>query len=251
MSANHAPLSPPNQFRRDLGEGVRLLVVAGIPVGVLVAGLGSRLAMLLLRATSPDSVRGIQSDDDFTIGRFTLAGTYNLLVLGAAVGLIGAAAYQWVRPWLLGPWWFRRLTTALGSGVVVGSLLVHADGIDFTVLKPTWLAIGLFIALPALFGLAIGPSVDRVGRPGSWTTRGLKRWVMPIVLVVLFPPTLVFLAFATVVLGAWLMIRKEPGIEKLRASSAYGLVVRTLWLIVATLGLIALVNDITAIVDIT
>jgi len=76
--------------------------------------------MMLLRLTSPDAVRGIQSDDDFTIGRFTHAGTYNLLVLGAAIGITGAAVYQWVRPWLPGPWWFRRLTVALGSGVVVG-----------------------------------------------------------------------------------------------------------------------------------
>lgn len=239
--------SPPHQFRRDLGEGVRLLVVAGIPVGVVVAGLGSRLAMLLLRLTSPDAVRGVQSDDGFTIGRLTLAGTYNLLVLGAAIGIIGAAAYQWVRPWLLGPWWFRRLTIALGAGVVVGSMLLHADGIDFTVLKPTWLAIGLFIALPALFGLAIGPAVDRVERPGSWTTRGRKRWALPVVLVALFPPTLFFLAFATAVFALWLVIRQLPAVERLRVTAVYGLVVRALWLIIATLGLIALVNDITAI----
>ena len=226
---------------------MRLLVVAGIPVGVVVAGLGSRLAMLLLRVTSPDAVRGIQSDDDFTIGRFTLAGTYNLLVLGAGIGIIGAAAYQWVRPWLLGPWWFRRVTTALGSGVVVGSLLLHADGIDFTVLEPTWLAIGLFIALPALFGLVIGPAVDRVGRPGSWTTRGWKRWAMPVVLVALFPPTLFIVGFSAVVFAAWLLIRQLPAVEWLRISTGYGLVVRALWLIVATLGMIALVNDIAAI----
>ncbi len=93
----------PNQYSRDLGEGLRVLVVAGIPVGVVIAGLVSRLAMLLLRLTSPGGVRGIQSDDDFTIGLFTLAGTYNLLVLGAAIGIIGVAAYQWGRPWLLGP----------------------------------------------------------------------------------------------------------------------------------------------------
>jgi hypothetical protein len=236
-----------NQYPRDLGEGVRLLVVAGIPVGVVVAGIGSRLAMLLLRLTSPDVVRGVQSDDDFTIGKFTLGGTYNLLVLGAAVGIIGAAAYQWVRPWLLGPWWFRRLTTAFGSGVVVGSLLLHADGIDFRVLKPTWLAISLFIAVPAMFGLTIGPAVDRIGRPGSWTRRGWKRWVLPVVLVALFPPTLFVLAVSTVVLAVWLMIRTIGPVERLRASTAYGLVVRSVWLGIAILGLVALINDITAI----
>ncbi len=235
------------EYPRDLGEGLRLLVVAGIPVGVVVAGIGSRLAMLLLRLTSPHSVRGVQSDDDFTIGKFTLGGTYNLLLLGAAIGIIGAAAYQWVRPWLLGPWWFRRLTTALGSGVVVGSMLVHSDGIDFHVLKPTWLAIGLFIAVPALFGLAIGPVVDRIGRPGSWTTRGWRRWLLPLVLVALFPPTLFVLAASTVVLAVWLMIRTIRPVETLRASTGYGLVVRAIWLIIAALGLVALLNDIAAI----
>ena len=51
--------------------------------------------------------------------------------------------------------------------VVVGSMLIHADGVDFTVLKPTWLAVGLFIALPALSALTIAAAVDRIGRPGS------------------------------------------------------------------------------------
>ena len=236
-----------NRFAYDLGEGVRLLVVAGIPVGVIVAGIGSRLAMLLLRLTSPDAVRGVQSDDDFTIGQVTLAGTYHLLLLGAGFGIIGAAAYQWVRPWLLGPWWFRRLTVAHGSGVVVGSMLVHADGIDFRVLKPTWLAIGLFIALPALFGLAIGSAVDRIERPGSWTTAGWKRWALPIVLVAPFPPTLPILLVATAVLAVWLMVRPLGAVEWLRRSTGNGFVVRALWLGIALLGLVALRNDITAI----
>ncbi len=126
-------------------------------------------------------------------------------------------------------------------------MLLHADGIDFTVLKPTWLAIGLFIALPALFGLAIGPAVDRVGRPGSWTTRGRTRWVLPVVLVAPFPPTLFVLAWATAVLAVWLLVRPLAADERLRASTSYGLVVRALWLVIATFGLVALANDITAI----
>ncbi len=43
--------------RSEVFERFRVLVVAGVTVGVLVVGVGSRLAMLLLRLTSPESSR--------------------------------------------------------------------------------------------------------------------------------------------------------------------------------------------------
>ena len=159
-SSPHAAPDGDVRLRSAVVEQVRILAVAGITVGVIVVGLGSRLAMFVLRLTSPDSVIGVQSDDDFTIGKLTLAGTYNLALLGTSVGIIGVAAYQCVSPRLIGPTWFRRLTVALASGAVVGSMLVHGDGIDFRVLEPTWLAIGLFVLLPAIFGAVIGPVVE-------------------------------------------------------------------------------------------
>ncbi|HEY7626101.1 MAG TPA: hypothetical protein VH761_03495, partial [Ilumatobacteraceae bacterium] len=69
---------------------MRVIVVGGVATGAVVVGLGSRLAMLILRLTSPHRVRGVTSDDGFVIGRVTLGGTYNLMQLGAAVGVIGA-----------------------------------------------------------------------------------------------------------------------------------------------------------------
>ena len=96
----------------SIGEPLRVLIVAGIPVGVRAAGRGSRFAMFMLRLTSDDSVIGATSDDHFEIGRVTFGGTLNLLILGSVVGLIGAAVYQWVRPWLIGPHWFGLLRWA-------------------------------------------------------------------------------------------------------------------------------------------
>ncbi len=226
-------------------ERLRVLVVAGIPVGVLVAGGGGRAAMFVLRLTSPDWVRGATSDDGFVIGRFTLSGTYNLLVLGAAVGIIGAAAHRAVSPWLLGPGWFRRLTVAAAAGAVVGSMLVHADGIDFTVLEPTWLAVGLFVALPAVFGATIGDAVDRVAIPGSWTTRGRRRWVLPLALLAAFPPSLFLVAVSAFVLVLWVPLRRLI-VQRGGAPFGVGLVVRAAWLMIAVLGLFALLNDIDA-----
>ena len=233
----------PLSVRSEVSERVWVLIVAGIPTGVLVAGMGSRLAMLVLRLTSPDSVVGVTSDDGFEIGRFTLGGTYNLLVLGASIGVIGAAAYRAVRPWLLGPAWFRRCTVAAGSGAVVGSMLIHADGIDFRVLKPTWLAVGLFVALPVLFGAVISVAVDRVSAIA--VSPGWRRWVLPIVLVVAFPLAIVVVGIAAVVLAVWVPVRRglalTGGLPKVAR-----LGVRSAWLMIALLGLAALVGDVRA-----
>ncbi|CAN5830279.1 hypothetical protein BH24ACT5_BH24ACT5_03360 [soil metagenome] len=233
----------PMSVRHEVSDRLWVLVVAGVPTGVVVAGVGSRLAMLVLRLTSPDAVVGVTSDDGFEIGRFTLGGTYSLLVLGAVIGVIGAAAYRAVQPWLLGPAWFRRCTVAAGSGAVVGSMLIHADGIDFLVLKPTWLAVGLFVALPALFGAVTGDVVDRVSNIAA--QHGWRRWVLPTVLVVVFPLAIVAVGIAAVVLAVWVPVRR--GLESTGGlPKVAGFGVRAAWLMIVLLGLAALVGDVRA-----
>lgn len=220
-------------------------MVAGIPYGVMVAGVGSRLTMLLLRVTSPERVIGMQSDDDFTIGRFTIAGTYNLLLIGAIVGIVGAAAYRAVAPQLIGPNWFRHLTVGLASGAVVGSMLIHPDGVDFTELKPTWLAIVLFVALPALFGAFIGTAVDAVGAANSWTSIGRRRWLLPVATIALFPPTIVAVLIVSAAVALAAAIGEIEPIRNLRKSTLGTLAIRTAWLLIALAGLSALIQDIT------
>ena len=125
-------------------------------------------------------------------------------------------------------------------------MLVHADGIDFNLLKPKWLAIGLFVALPGLFGVLIGASVDRVARPDSWTAGGRRRWLLPLLAVGCFPLAAFVLPFAlaVVVVGAlaatckWYdecaAFRPTRSPSVLRGSSS------------RSLGLVALINDIGA-----
>src|SRR5207247_2165450 len=134
--------------------------LAGACSGLIAGGVGGRLAMLALRLTSADSVRGIVSDDGFVIGRVTLGGTFSLLAVGTAFGLLGGFVHRLVAPWLIGPAWFRRFTTATGCGVVVGAMLIHRDGVDFTALTPHWFAVALFVAVPGLYGALIGPVQD-------------------------------------------------------------------------------------------
>ena len=223
---------------------LRIVLVAGIPTGVLVGGVGSRLAMFVLRLTSEDSVRGLISDDGFTIGRFSLGDTYNLLQLGAAVGVIGALVYLVIRGWLLGPRWFRTVTIGLGGGAVVGSMLLHSDGVDFRVLSPRWLAMALFVALPAFFAVVIGPAVELVERrsvPNGW-----KQFVAPALALAVGPSAvfaLVVVAPATLLYAAV----RSAAVERVRGPVAIRLIVRAGWLSVAVLGLVALVGDVRAI----
>ncbi len=223
-------------------ERARVLIVAGIGFGALVAGLGGRLAMFVLRVTSPDAVRGVISDDGFVIGRFTLSGTYNLMLIGSAAGMIGVGVYWLVSPWLIGPVWFRRLTTGLAAAAVVGSMLVHAQGVDFTLLKPTWLAIALFVALPGVFGALIGPAVDWVATSGSWTTRGRRRRLAPVIAIALFPFTALLLAFGLALIAIGEGARPYPRAQTTPAIVSF--LVRTFWLSIAVTGLVSLLTDI-------
>jgi len=63
-----------------LGAGVS----AGFVAGVLIGGVGGRLAMLALRLTSDPSLHGVLTDDGFTIGRVSLE---TLFLLGVTAGL--------------------------------------------------------------------------------------------------------------------------------------------------------------------
>jgi hypothetical protein len=248
------PVSPRRSLRptlRNVLDELVLLALAGISTGVVVAGIGSRLAMMALRLTSHERVIGIQSDDDFTIGRFTFFGTYNLLVLGAAFGVIGAALYQWVRPWLIGPRWFRYLTVGLACGAVVGSMLIHADGIDFRALTPTWFAISLFIALPFLFGVAVAWTVDRLDRDGSFARTGRARWIVAPILAVLFPLTLILLGIALLILCVGVPARDAWHAGGTAVPRPLTWAVRGIWLAIAGVGLLALVDDIRDIVAVT
>lgn len=222
-------------YAEEYAELMRVLLVAGLSVGIVAIGLGSRLAMFLLRLTSPDSVVGVESDDGFIIGQFTLGGTYNLVTVGAAVGFIGAVAYVLVSPWLVGPVWFRRLTVGLAAGAVGGAMLVHSDGVDFRVLEPLWFAVALFVGLSLLSGMLLAAVTDRVAVPGSWTTRGARRWLVPVVLVALVPITLLVLAPLALVVAGLLALRRRL-FAPLRRSPMATWAVRAGFFVIPVLG---------------
>ena len=150
----------------DLLDRFGAAAVAGLAAGFLIGGVGGRMAMLLLRLTSSDSVIGIQSDDDFTIGQVTTS-SFFLVLATTLIGALLAFAYLLVRRWL--PEHRRPLQAAVFFGVIGGAAVIKPGGVDFTLLDPLWLAVVLFIALPAAYGWVMAAMVEGlIARPGAY-----------------------------------------------------------------------------------
>lgn len=137
-------------------------LVAAILTGVFCVGVLSRLAMSLLASRNPEAA-GRLSDDGFAMGRVTLSGSANLAVVGVGIGVVGWLTYLVARPLLVGPAWFQWCSLSIPPGVVAASLLVHPTGVDFTVLGPLWLTVGLFVVVPATYGPLLHAAMLRVG----------------------------------------------------------------------------------------
>lgn len=236
-------------WRTRLGPLMRTLGATtgiGLVIGVLVGGVGGRLAMRLLALTSGPSATGVISDDGFRIGQFSAA-TLNLLVTGALFGVVGSFTYLAVRPFLLGPSWLRALTCALASGAVLGSIVVNPDGVDFTVLSPVWLAVALFVVIPALFGALAPPAIERALATGGWARTAPLRIVAAPLAVFLFPPLLILLGIpVALVLGARWRLGRWPRIAHAARRPWSLWTARVGWAAVAILGLVALAGDVSA-----
>lgn len=151
----------PSGFRPTFTHLLRRAWLAGAAggfAGFLIGGVGGRLAMFILRLTSEDFARGVESDDGFTIGRFSLE-TGFLLIITAALGSVAAVLYVSVRPALPTRW--RRAMWATACGAIGGAVIIHSDGVDFRLLEPTSLAIAMFIAIPAGGGWLMAYFIDR------------------------------------------------------------------------------------------
>lgn len=232
-------------FVRSLSAAVSL----GAILGLVIGGIGGRLAMRLLFLTSPDSVKGLESDDGFVIGKFGLVDTLNLLAFGVLVGVFGALVYLLIRRWLPKERRFRSFTSGGLAAATVGAAIVHPDGVDFTLLEPLWLAVALFLVIPGLFGVLIAPFVDRTDEADSWFQR--KRMVVaasPLILL-LFPLALIPLAvpIGITLLARWAALG-NPRLLQLWESEQFHWAGRITLVGIAALGIFALTDDVSALI---
>lgn len=219
-------------------------MTAGFLAGAIFGGLGGRLAMFVLRLTSDASLRGLETDDGFTIGVFSGA-TLFLVLITVIAGIIGGLVYLAVRPWFperLRPWVFGSLAAAVG-----GAIVIRPEGIDFTLLEPLWLAVAMFIALPAAYGVVLSLVAERfLARDSAFG--GSRVWIAGLVLLLplpLFgPPGLLVLAAG---LAGFVVSRSAPRIASLWTSLPVAWIGRAAIAAVILAAAAALVRDVTEI----
>lgn len=205
-------------WRLDLERVARRLaagLVGGLVTGAVVGGLGGRLAMFVLRLTSSDGLRGVETNDGFEIGQFS-AGTVFLVVVTAVLGALGGTFYLVVRP--LFSRRLRPVVMGLFGATVGGAVFIDPVGVDFELLEPSALAVALFIVLPATYGAMTSIVVDEMLE--RQTLRRLPLWLALAPLVVLLitgiGAAVVLLVFAL----AWVLPRRFPAVTRLWLSSA-------------------------------
>lgn len=210
----------------NLSNRERLLVVvariAGSLTGALVAGLltvglGGRLMMRILAATSPVGSQGLITDADEVVGEVSTGGTvFFVLFAGLLGGLAGLLLYAALRRWLP-----RRsvsaglITVAIGTGLLARpTALLDPDNPDFDILEPLWLAVPLILFLLATFGALGGVLIDRwaVRWPTPDSVKGGLA-LLPVVPALVLGPVGPLLVSATIY-GVF----AAPSIRRLRAN---------------------------------
>lgn len=140
------------------------LVAAGVVTGILVLGLGTRLMMRILAATSPDSAQGRLTDAEEVVGEATMAGTVGFVVfVGVFGGMVTAAIWASLRRWFPSRSWVAGLILAgLGAGLLARpSGLIDPDNRDFRILSPVWLAVLVTVLILLLYGVSFAVLADR------------------------------------------------------------------------------------------
>lgn len=143
-------------------------VLAGLVGGFLVGGVGGRIAMRVV-ALQTTRFQGLTTDDGARTGEISLGGTAVLISFVTLVGVLGALVYVAVRPLLprhRRPWVWSAVT-----GIVGASMVVHSDGVDYTLLGSRWVSVAMFSGLCVAYGAVTAAVAERLLRPGGLVER--------------------------------------------------------------------------------
>ena len=160
---------------RSLAKGM----LPGLVAGLIVGGVGSRLAMRIMALTSAPAARGLETDFGATVGEITVGGTLFLLIAGSILGMAGGILYLAIRGLLPGSWWLKGLVFGLLLLALAGRVLVDPGNPDFVILSPAGLAVTMFAALPILYGLLFVP-LQRFLEPKIAGVRRPALFIVPV-----------------------------------------------------------------------
>jgi hypothetical protein len=213
-----APRTLPSTAGASALDALRTLagiVGAAAIAGVLVAGLGGRLLMRLLAATSGAGAQGKLTEADEVVGDITFDGTLGFVIfIGIALPVAAGFLYLVLRRFVP--------TAAILAGIVFGVLLLGtfgiddpmaSDNVDFDILSPLWLAVVSITALALLFGvtfMALAARFD-AGLPSLGT--GWRAVPAHAGLLLCVLPPFAFIATPYVVLRAILHGRARPLVD--------------------------------------
>ena len=216
-------------------------VLGGFATGAVIGGVGGRVAMFALRLTSSPTLSGVETDDGFTIGVVSGA-TVFLVALTGFAGVLGGIVYLGVRGWLPARW--RPWITGVAMGIVGGAVVIRPDGLDFTLLEPLPLAVAMFIAIPAAYGVALSLMVERLLR-GDSIVRRSRAWIVGLVLLAPLALTgALGVGLIAVIIASWLLHRWKPWTGVLWHSTVVTWAGRAILVALVAFSLIELVRDV-------
>lgn len=129
--------------------------LAGLIVGILLAGIGGRLVMRLAALLVP-SAEGALTENGNRIGDITLGGSLGIVIaIGLLFGAVAGSLWAVIRPWLPRS---RLLAAAMTVPIAIAlgtRGLVEARNEDFEVLGHDPIVVASLVVLVALFGPAL------------------------------------------------------------------------------------------------
>lgn len=149
-----------------------LSILGSVPVAVLAAGVGSRVAMRISGATGARCA-GLLTENGNRCGEFTVEGTVLLLVFGGiGFGVLGGVAFALLRPFVRGLGRWAGPATGLFLLAVGGRLVLDPHNVDFTRFGTPVVNVLVFASLFIVYGLLVVPTV-------GWLDRRLPAWPPP------------------------------------------------------------------------
>jgi hypothetical protein len=131
----------------DVLRSISASAMAAVVAGVLVGGVGGRLAMRVAALADPDAT-GTITETGNMVGEMTAGGSTEVVIFGGLLtGLLAGVIWALVKPWALplGKW--RSFFGGVLAVATIAFTVVAANKVDLGRLAPSWLNLGIFLAL--------------------------------------------------------------------------------------------------------